>query len=208
MKPSRTWLAALMVIGVMIWWILSHLSFHRTVHQQIGESMTMAHVRTYVGTEPGWRVRFQYPEGWVLREERGQVERYRQVRIMGPRNHEDSYTCYLSVLAAPLQDAGGRFPNTEAFVQNYTSHLAQGATVVSSQPISVDRTKATELIATYTMPPWHHQGVKAIAVPVKVRTVVLEQPPYLYQLTYSADAREYDAHAAAFEQLLTTFQLP
>jgi hypothetical protein len=41
---------------------------------------------------------------------------------------------------------------------------------------------------------------------VKTRTVLLRRGPYLYEIAYSADAREYAAHAQAFDRILASLR--
>jgi hypothetical protein len=63
-----------------------------------------------------------------------------------------------------------------------------------------------DVAITYVIPPLHTHGLKPIEIPVKTRTVIFQREAYVYQLTFSADAREYDQHAQAFEQLLQSFR--
>ena len=185
------------------WWVMQQ---GRSITNGMRGQMGKAHYVAYVGNDPALQVTFEYPQGRSVQEETGQVERFRQVRLMGPRNRDDSYTAYLSVLGTPLKAYGGKYPNKEEFLRNYTSHLQQGAQIVSTTSTKISGAAAIDITVSYTMPPWHHQDLKAVEVPVKARTIVVEKPPYLYQLTYSADAREYDAHAPAFEHLRKTFR--
>ncbi len=167
----------------------------------------MDYYMQYQGTEPGLMVRFEYPGQWKLYEERGKVETYRQVRMLGPRNHDDTYTAYFSVWGSPLKSSGGRHENLDGLVTHYKSHLLSETQMLSEQPLTVGGKRAVEVMVSYTMPPIHHKGLKAMAVPVKTLTVFLEYSPYLYELTYSADAREYEQSAKAFQRLLKTFHL-
>lgn len=160
----------------------------------------------YVGTTPPLAISFHYPAGWAQHEEAGRGEPFRQVRFMGPRNREDSYTCYFAVMGAPLTAAGGKHRSAVAFIEHYTSHLPPEAKILQSRQTVVDGMPATDLLISYVQPPWHHVGLKAIDIPITTRTVILERGSTLFQLSYSADAREYDAQAQAFEELVTTFR--
>lgn len=163
-----------------------------------------AHGQKFVGTTPGLQVSLEYPEGWSLSEEHGQVERYELVRLLGPRNQDESYSCYLSVQGAPTQAFGGKWQGREDLAQNYLSHLHQGAQVLETRETIIAGIPAKDITVFYTMSPWRHQGLKAVDIPIKARTLILERGPYVYQLIYSADAREYDRYADAFERLLNT----
>lgn len=196
---------ASLVLALGMWWAARRPRGAPAAHQATAKQMPPTASMPYEGTTSPLKVRFEYPVGWKLTEEQGQVEVFRQVRISGPRNREDSYTAYFAVQGTPLKAFGGRFDSKEGFVKNYTSHLLRDANITLSKPIFVGGVVGTEVIVTYTMPPWHHQGLKDVAIPIKARSVFIEKSPYLYQLISSADAREYDQHAAAFDRLLSTF---
>ena len=196
-------------ILVMSWFLLADLGGSMAEGDQPSPSAgghEIAH-QEYVGSDPVLKVRFEYPRTWSLREEHGQIDVYRLVRLLGPRNQDDSYTAYIAIQGAPLKDAGGKFQHLEEAVASYTSHLAPGATLVSSTSTQVAGAPAQDLFVTYTMPSWHHRGLKAVEIPIKARAVFVALGPYLYHLSYSADAREYDRHAEVFEQALRTFRV-
>lgn len=207
MKKLGVWVAIGGVAVVMAWLLVSRKERVAMQNEPQDRPATQMRYAQYRGTDPALHVTFQYPEGWIVQEERGQVERYTQVRIMGPRNHDDSYSCYLAVQGLPLQALGGKFHTADEFVRNYTTHLIEGATLVSERKTTISDVSATDLVVSYTLPPWHHRDLKPVEVPVKTRTVILEKSPYLYQLTFSADAREYDLHANAFDRLLNSFRV-
>ena len=166
----------------------------------------MSQYAAYTGDKPGLLVTFEYPQGWDVHEEQGKAQFYREVRILGPRNQEETYTAYLSVRGSPLKPFGGRHEALDELVANYKNHLLQGAQIVSEQPRTIGGTNGVDLTVSYIMPAIHHKGLKAQAVPVTSRTVFLENGPYLCELTFSADAREYEQHAPAFEHLLGSFR--
>ena len=58
----------------------------------------------YKGTDARLSVTFRYPATWRLQEERGKVDPYSEVRLMGPRNRENTYTCSLIVRGSPLKE--------------------------------------------------------------------------------------------------------
>ncbi len=150
---------------------------------------------------------FEYPQDWPLDTEQGKIEPYRQIRILGPRNNENSYRSYFIVLRAPLQ-ADGKYKSVADFLKNYKEHLMRRSEVLSEGKTKLGGMEAQEMLAQYTMPAWHHQDLNAPEVPVKTRIVVASDNNYLYQLMYSADAREFDAHTKTFERLIETFHLP
>lgn len=164
------------------------------------------HFAQYQGREGGLLLTFQYPAAWRLQEEQGKIDLYRQVRVMGPRNSEDTYTCYLSVSGAPLKKHGGRFESAKERLAIYKGHLFSDGKVDRERERTFAGEKASDITVSYTIPPLHERGLKPIPIPVKTRTLFFEKGAYLYELIYSADSREYDLHVKAFEQLLKTFR--
>ena len=77
----------------------------------------------------------------------------------------------------------------------------------AQQLIDACQASGVSLTVTSTMPALHHQGIKAEAVPLKERIVFFQQGPYVYELTYSADARDYERYRPAFEHLLSSLRL-
>ncbi len=160
----------------------------------------------YAPKDTGFPVAFEYPKGWPLDIEQGKIDPYQQIRIMGPQNSEDSYHSYLVVLRAPLQ-AEGKYSGTDAFLQNYKDHQLRRSEVLWERKATLGGLEAKDLLVQYTMPAWRHKDLHAPEVPVKTRIIVTSDRNYLYQLMYSADAREFDTHAKTFEHLIETFRL-
>lgn len=165
------------------------------------EALTKAHE-----LDPRLAVTFQYPIGWKIREERGHIDSYSQVRFLGPRNAEDTYSCYLAVRVTPVKASGGRHDSVEALAQNYKAHIVEGGRVEREGVQTVASRTALDLTIMYTMPPTFHRDVKPIPIPIKTRTVMLQKEQDLYEFIYSADTREYDQRMATFEQLLNTIR--
>ena len=161
---------------------------------------------TYVGTESSVSVRFEYPAGWHLTEEHGTIDAYVSVRILGPRNAQGSYTAYIVVRSSPLQANGGLYPSARALVDHFLETAPAGAVVESRAATPVDGQPADDLTLSYTIPPFFHKGLVPVATQVKTRLLALERPPYLYELTYSADAQEYDTDAALFGRLVKSLR--
>ena len=162
--------------------------------------------RKYAGTAD-LPVTFHYAKGWRLREEQGTVETYRGVRLLGARNPDDTYTAYVVVRAFPLAASdGGHYSSAHLFVNHTLTHLPSGAVVESQGAREVAGLAAYEVLMSYTIPPLHYAGLHAIQIQVRTRTLVLERPPYLYEVAYSADAREYPRYASTFERLLASLQ--
>jgi hypothetical protein len=161
---------------------------------------------TYVGSDPAVRVRFDYPRGWRLRQERGAIDAFVSVRLLGPRNARDTYTAYIVVRGSPLQAQGGLYAGAGAFVARFLETAPPDALVESRVVTPVDGHPAEDLTLSYSIPPFSHAGLAPVRTRVKTRTLVLERPAHLYELIYSADAQDYEAHAAAFARVLESLR--
>ena len=205
MKQRGILTATLIGLIGLGWWILagwehSNDRGHGMSEQTAGGSMK------YEGDDARLKVEFRYPAGWRLQEERGTIEVYSEVRLLGPRNRDDTYTCTIAVRGSPAKAYGGKHETLSDVVKNFTSHLFKEANILSEKDRVVAGTRAKELTVSYTIPPLHLPSLQAMEIPVKARALFLEKEPYFYELIYSADAREYDLHADAFEQLIKTFR--
>ena len=161
---------------------------------------------TYSSPEAELPVSFAYHSYWRLTEERGTVEAYRAVRLQGLRNADGTYTAYMVVRAFPVQPPGSAYADQRAFVSRLLTHLPDGARVEPQTTRPMAGRVADDVTLTYTIPPLHHAGLKAEKIPVKTRTVILQRGPLLYEIAYSADERDYEAHLADFEDLLSSLQ--
>ena len=197
MNRTKATVAGLALLGLGAW-SLRQCEAAPTAGQ--GEKM-------YQGTAPELRVTFSYPEQWPLHEEHGTVESYQAVRIMAPRNSDDTYTSHISVYGAPLKLHGGKFDSAEERVDHYKHHLLSGAEVIAEVQREVGGLQATDLIVSYTIPAIHHKGIKAAAVHITERKIVIASPSYLYEVSYTVDQREYDRYADVFDQLVKSFQV-
>ena len=168
--------------------------------QPAGESLT------YQSQDSRLAMTFQYPSGWSVQEEEGKLELYSQVRLMGPRNAEDTYSPFIAVRVSPALEAGGRHRDAAELAQYHAAHQPPGARVTRDATQTVVGASAHDVTMTYTIPPLHHRGLKALSIPVTTRTLFLQRGLYLYELIYSADAREYERHAPVFEHVLQTFR--
>ena len=161
---------------------------------------------TYSSPEAELPVSFEYLTYWRLTEEHGTVEVYRAVRLQGLRNADGTYTAYMVVRAFPVQPPGSPYADQRAFVARLLTNLPDGASVEPQATRPMAGTLADDITFTYTIPPLHHAGRKAVKIPVKTRTVVVQRGPLLYEIAYSTDERSYDAHLPAFEGLLSSLQ--
>ena len=197
MNTTKAMIAVLALLGLSAWGLWRCEAALTARH---GETM-------YRGTAPELRVSFSYPEQWPLHEEHGKMEPYQAVRIMAPRNAEDTYTSHISVQGSPLKPQGGKFESAEERVDHYKQHLLPDAEIIAEAQREVGGLKATDLVASYTISAILHKGIKAAAVHIKERKIVMASPSYLYEVSYTADQREYDRYADVFDQLVKSFQV-
>lgn len=162
--------------------------------------------RVYRGATPPLALSLVYPSDWRLTEEAGRRERYAQLRLLGPRNAEDTYTAYIAVRGVAPDAESGAGESLDARVRRYADELLDGTTIESVQPASLQQAEARELVASFTVPPLFRSGLKPLPIPVKTRAVFVHRGPYRYELIYSADAREYAAHAPAFDRVLASLR--
>ena len=162
--------------------------------------------RVYRGTTPPLAVSLAYPSEWRLTEEMGSRERYAQVRLLGPRNAEDTYTTYIAVRGVVPDEEGAPVEGLDERVRRYANELLDGTSLESIQPTSLQHAEARDLVVAFTVPPLFRSGLKALPIPVKTRALFLRRGAYLYELIYSADARDYAAHAPVFERVLASLR--
>ena len=167
-----------------------------------GQGETMYH-----GTTPELQVTFSYPEQWPLHEEQGTMESYRAVRIMAPRNAEGTYTSHFSVRGALLTSQSGAAASVQERIAHYKQHLVADARVLAEATREVGGLQAMELVVAYTQPAIHRKGIKAVAVPLKEHKIVMASPSHVYEISYTADQREYDRYATVFDRLVDSFRL-
>lgn len=193
-------------------WLLTQRAFRAeplapSEEQKMKNEPSARKNREYTGSAPLLAVGFRYPADWAVQEESGRHSAFRQVRILGPRNASGTYRCYMAVMAAPSADAGGTHADAKAMALNYTSHLQQESQILNSKEVLLAGARGRDLLIRYTQPEMRFNGVhKPGKVPVKVRTLIVQKGSVLYQLTFSADAIEYDRYAPDFDQLLHSFR--
>lgn len=163
--------------------------------------------QAYASRDPEFPVRFTYSADWALEESQGRLEPYRQVRLRGSRNAENTYTAYVTIRRTPLRAQGGRYEALDDAVAAQTAQLPEGAVIELQATRQIGGLRAEELIIAYTIPPMHRAGLRAVAIPVRTRTILLQEGTSLYELVFSADAREYASQAAVLDQVLEHLEL-
>jgi hypothetical protein len=113
------------------------------------------------------------------------------------------------VRSRPSRENGGPYESAEALMQRYRELLPEGARVDQNDVRQLAGRPAHNLVVSYTIPPrrFHVQSAEStptLEIPVTTRTLFLEHGSRLYELVYSADARDYRRFAVVFERLLET----
>ncbi len=161
----------------------------------------------YASGDPDLPVAFQYPRGWMLSEERGVIDSYRLVRLLGPRNPADTYTAYLVVRVVPLD---GSTPNTravDAFFDRYLDHLPDSTVIDAQERWTIAGVPATSLTVSYTIPTLDDKRAGEVRIPVTTRMIIMVRHDALYEIISSADTAAYPAYETVVEQLLKSFSL-
>lgn len=161
--------------------------------------------RLYQGTRPPLALRFVYPSAWRLSDEQRALEPFTGLRLLGPRNQEDTYTASITIRAVrPADDPA--LP-LEVRVREYLDHLPDGAVVERRTARKLEQAPAEDLVVSLSVL-FFRSGLKPLPIPVKTRAVFFRRGPYLYWVMYSADARDYAAHEPVFERLLASLRVP
>lgn len=160
----------------------------------------------YRGADSALGVSLEYPPSWRLVEEQGRVEPYAAVRLLGPRNAEDTYTASMTVRGWLMPREADQAEDADEQVRRYTSQLIDGALVESDVRRRQWGTEVRDLIVAYTVPPLHRSGLQPVPIPVRTRSLFLRRREYAYHVAYSADAREYAAHEDAFDAVLASLR--
>lgn len=197
-------LAALALLGAALWLVSD--TFRDEKRETLTGKKDAGVYTRYHGTDPVLPLSFDYPGGWRLLEDKGRLEPYTQVMVLGPRNVDDTYSCTLVVRGSPLRRKGGRFGSVEELVGHYESHLFEGHQVLERSDRSFFGRPAKDVTVQYTIPPLRHKGLVPKKVPVTVRTIFLEKDGYLYELIYSADSVDFPRYSYAFDRLIESFQ--
>ena len=156
--------------------------------------------RQYQTKNPLLGLKIVYPAEWRLAEERGGREPYAELRVVGPRNQEDTYSASMVVRATAGDES------LAARARTYQDLLPDDAVVESRAARRLQQVSAQEFVVSWVVPPLFRSGLKAQPIPVKTRTVLFRRGASLYELIYSADAREYDRYAGAFDRLLASLR--
>ena len=165
-----------------------------------------AETADYRGQEPPLALSLDYPPSWRLTEEHGRTEPYAALRVLGPRNAEDTYTAQMVVRGSVLPRDEHGTESLDERVRRYTAQLLDESTVESEARRRQWGAEVRDVTVVYTVPPLHRSGLKPLPISVRARTVFLQRDGYAYDITYSADAREYASHQEAFDELLASLR--
>ena len=148
---------------------------------------------------------FAAPAGWRMEREEGRTETYHEVRFLGPRNGEDTYTAFMAIRARPLRAAQGWSAHIEELMRQTADGAVEGAVVDGPHPARVAGVPAQEVTVSATIVPPTPHGGQRLPVPLKTRALFFEQGDMGYEVVYGADAREYARSEPAFTALLDSF---
>ena len=147
----------------------------------------------------------QYPVGWRVEHDQGRRESYQQVRLIGPRNAEDTYTAFIAIRVRPRQEEGGWYERIEDLMRQTMDHTVEGSTVDGPRAAQVAGLPAEELVVSSTLTLRPEHGLRPGPIPVKSRAVFFARERAFYEVVFSADAREYAPLEPEFDEMLRSF---
>lgn len=205
MHPRPRVFISIAVIAAGWWSLAGHGMIIPTADAT--EEMVTAYT-PYVAQSSQFNPQFEYPSEWRVMEERGTIDPYDQVRILGPRNSDDTFTLLMAIRRQPLKEQGGRYSRAEELAQEYIDRLGKEGIVEAHTSKPVAEVAAVDLTISYLIPPMHTPRLKPLTIPVKMRGLFFVKSSSVYEVTYSADAGMYDQYAPAFEHVVATLRLP
>lgn len=150
------------------------------------------------------KVKFQYPKLWRLRMENGQIERYSQVMVLGPRNADNTYTAAFFVRETKTDSATSE--SLKALKKKRLDHLYKDPKILSEAPVSVGSVSAEEVTTLHSSPPRFIKGAANLPVDVRSRMVFLQKGASVFEIVYMADQREFQKNEKDFDRLLKSFR--
>ncbi|HEX9779823.1 MAG TPA: hypothetical protein VGB20_01265 [bacterium] len=161
----------------------------------------------YEGSDLGFPAAFDIPSGWKLEHERGTIDPYAQIRLLGPRNADDTFRAMLAVRAYPRESGPPQHDSAGAWLAHLKAHLPPGAMIERELTRDVAGRPATDLTAAYVIPPLHRPGLPAVEIPVRMRTIVTQTGGHVVEVMGSSDAREFEWLAPRLDALLRSLEL-
>jgi hypothetical protein len=155
----------------------------------------------------GNKLELEYPQTWRVEKERGKIDTYEQIRLMGPRNEADTFSALISVRVYPIKSESSRFAGVDAFIAHYTQHLPKDAQIEQAEQSTLAGVPAQVRIVSFIIPALHRMGLKGLPIPVKTKILVLQRGLSLLEVTCSSDAGEYAKQQSIFEHVLSSLRL-
>lgn len=159
----------------------------------------------FVGTTPALPVRFEYPSDWGLKEGAGQIDRYAQVLIEGPRNSDGTFNPMLVVRSAPRSSAGGKYADAGHLMRDFMSNVYKDLKVLRRRSYQLSGATGYETEYTHTIPPLRLRGLKGRAIDVRTQHLFLERGNLLIEIVLFADRARFEACRPALSRLVATF---
>jgi hypothetical protein len=144
---------------------------------------------------------FLYPSDWQMREAGGTG--YDEVSIIGPRNHDDTYSLGLNVRVTPvgqqfsLDRILSNYLNKRRRYRNFREIFQARGRLIGAEAIEAE--------TSHTMPlPINTLHPKE--TPIVERRIFLYRGGNLYEIMYQAVEEDYDEYLDVFKNVLQTFQ--
>lgn len=159
----------------------------------------------FTGANPRLDFEFLYPAAWQVQE--FDQEDHSEVVILGPRNHDDTYSLAITVHVFPAQEQKGKYATVAEVIEDYLRKSRQQPNFheISQVHGTLAGTKAAELAISYTMPlPPNSMDPKD--TPIIERRIILKRKGQFYELIYRAVEEDYYAFLPAFKTVVHTFE--
>ena len=153
------------------------------------------------------KVRFDYPQGWTVREAptpTGRIEG--EVQVFGPRREDLAYSLSLDVAAESVAPPAGRSVGLKDSVDASLAlrRKLPSYHILEQTPVRCAGQSALRLLASYRLP-LPLDAAKRKNVELREAIVYWLRGGQLFRLTYTAPAEDFAQHQHAFERFVKSF---
>ena len=150
---------------------------------------------------------FEYPKNWLLGADTRHKELYQQVMALGPAHPNSRYRANLVVRRMPTAAQGGSYKDLQALVAARRKQWAAypNFQLASEREETAAGVSGLRIDYLYTAP-LPAQSVQAVPTTIQTSTVSLALGGALYEISYSADARDYATYEPVFRHALERLQ--
>ena len=148
-------------------------------------------------------VEFKYPKTWKIHSEKGKVQNYTQVLVVGPRNKASDYNAMFTVRVSPV---GDRFKEADELLQFKKDHMYQTAQVMDQSDLMLGAERGKSVMLAHTIPASGEHGMNTSPIDVKTQLIVVRHGGEFYEVIYKADKADFELYRKDFDQLTRSFK--